>query len=173
MEFAAVAARERRIRSGLAALGLVLLPPASADLGVFCRIAAGDGSGPQLKFATADELEQFITEETAARLAAGKAAPLQEGTAMDFGSALEALKDGTKMTRLGWNASGQFIVYQPGYPGGIGINSNTAKATGIPEGTVKRFRPYLMLHTAQGDFVPWAPSVSDVLAEDWSRVSAE
>lgn len=86
----------------------------------------------------------------------------------DFGYALEQVKAGSKITRLGWTAAGQYVVFQPGYPDGVGINTNTAKATGIPEGTVKAFRPYLMLHTAQGDFVPWVPSVSDVLADDWA-----
>jgi hypothetical protein len=84
-----------------------------------------------------------------------------------FSYALERVKTGFRITRRDWNARGQYVVYQPGYPDGIGINANTAEATGIPEGTVKRFRPYLMLHTAQGDFVPWAPTVSDVLAGDW------
>lgn len=92
---------------------------------------------------------------------------------MDFGEALKTLRSGGKVARAGWNGAGQFVVYQPGYPDGIGINANTARATGIPQGTVKRFRPYLMLHTAQGDFVPWAPSVSDVLADDWSRAPGE
>lgn len=86
---------------------------------------------------------------------------------MDFGAALQAVKEGQRVSRAGWNAGGQFVVLQKGYPDGIPINANTAEATGIDEGTVCRFRPYLMLCTAQGDFVPWAPSVSDVLAEDW------
>jgi hypothetical protein len=32
------------------------------------------------------------------------------------------------------------------------------------------FRPYLMLRTADGSFVPWAPTVSDVLATDWLTI---
>jgi Protein of unknown function (DUF2829) len=87
---------------------------------------------------------------------------------VDFGEALAALKRGHPVSRAGWNAPGQFVVLQRGYPDGIPINRNTAEATGIPEGTVCRFRPYLMLRAAGGDFVPWAPTVSDVLAEDWS-----
>ena len=87
---------------------------------------------------------------------------------MDFSEALRRIKAGRALAREGWNAEGQFVVYQKGYPDGIAINANTAEATGIPEGTVCRFRPYLMLHTADGSFVPWAPTVSDVLAEDWS-----
>lgn len=87
---------------------------------------------------------------------------------VDFSTALLGIKAGRRASREGWNAGGQFVVLQQGYPDGIAINANTAEATGIPQGTVCRFRPYLMLHTADGSFVPWAPSVSDVLAEDWT-----
>jgi hypothetical protein len=91
---------------------------------------------------------------------------------MDFGQALTALKTGSKIARHGWNASGQFVVLQAGYPAGIGANANTAEALGIDEGTICRFRPYLLLRTADGSFVPWAPTVSDVLVEDWTIVLA-
>jgi hypothetical protein len=90
---------------------------------------------------------------------------------VDFSYALNDLKRGARITREGWNAGGQFVVLQKGYPDGIAINANTAEATGIPQGTVCTFRPYLMLRTADGPFVPWAPSVSDVLAEDWTVVN--
>lgn len=40
------------------------------------------------------------------------------------------MRAGLKATRTGWNAPGQYVVYQPGYPDGIGINANTAAATG-------------------------------------------
>lgn len=86
---------------------------------------------------------------------------------MNFGDALICLRDGERATREGWNARGMFVVLQKGYPDGIPINSNTATATGLPEGAVCRFRPYLMLCAADGSFVPWAPTVSDVLGEDW------
>lgn len=89
---------------------------------------------------------------------------------MDFGAALTALRAGSKVGRAGWNGVGMFIVLQAGYPDGIPINANTAAATGITEGTVCRFRPYLMMFTAQGDFVPWVASQPDVLAEDWELV---
>lgn len=88
--------------------------------------------------------------------------------ALDFSEALAALKDGAKISREGWNAAGQYAVLQKGYPDGIPISANTAEVTGIELGTVCVFRPYLMLCTADGSFVPWAPTVSDVLAEDWS-----
>jgi hypothetical protein len=88
---------------------------------------------------------------------------------MDFGDALfECVHSGRKITRPGWNGKGMYVVYQPGYPDGIAINANTAKATGIEQGTVMKFRPYLMMFTAQGDFVPWLASQSDILATDWA-----
>ena len=86
---------------------------------------------------------------------------------MDFSEALAALKRGQRITRIGWNGKGMYLCYQAGYPDGIAINGNTARATGVPEGTVKKFRPYLMMSTAQGDFVPWVASQTDLLADDW------
>jgi hypothetical protein len=87
---------------------------------------------------------------------------------MDFGDALfQCVREGDKIARPGWNGKGMYVVYQPGYPDGIQINENTSKATGIAVGTVCRFRPYLMMFTAQGDFVPWVASQTDILATDW------
>lgn len=87
---------------------------------------------------------------------------------MNFGQALEALKAGKKVTRSGWNGKGMWITYQKAYPDGIAINANTAEATGIPQGTVCKFLPYLMMKTVDNAFVPWLASQTDILAEDWS-----
>lgn len=89
---------------------------------------------------------------------------------MDFGDAVRALKGGQRVTRPGWNGTGMWLAYQEGYPDGVVINANTARATGIGQGTVCKFRPYLMMRTAQRDFVPWVASQSDILAEDWELV---
>lgn len=86
----------------------------------------------------------------------------------DFSEALTALKQRRRLTRDGWNAPGQFVVWQAGYPDGIPINRNTAEATGIEEGTVRKFRPYLMMLTVDGEFVPWVASQTDLLADDWT-----
>jgi Protein of unknown function (DUF2829) len=85
----------------------------------------------------------------------------------DFATALDNLKAGDKVTRERWNGPGQWVVLQHGYPEGVPINRNTAEATGIPEGDIIVFRPYLMLRAADKSFVPWVPTVSDVLADDW------
>ncbi|MER5649653.1 MW1434 family type I TA system toxin [Streptosporangium sp. NPDC002524] len=94
----------------------------------------------------------------------------QARTGGGFGAALEQLRAGRRVAREGWNGHGMFVVLQKGYPDGIPINKNTAEATGMVEGTVCAFRPYLMMKTANDEFVPWVASQSDLLAEDWAVV---
>jgi hypothetical protein len=89
---------------------------------------------------------------------------------MNIGQAVDAMKCHQKVAREGWNGKGMFIVYQKAYPNGISINKNTSEATGIPEGTVRKFLPYIMMCTADGSFVPWLCSQTDLLAEDWEVV---
>lgn len=87
---------------------------------------------------------------------------------MDFSDALRACRAGSKIARPpGQWTAGQYIAYQPGYPDGIAINANTAKATGLPEGTVAAFKPYLMVLCRDGQFMPYTPLSWDLLAEDW------
>lgn len=76
------------------------------------------------------------------------------------------LRQGCRVRNGQWKR-GSYIVLQRGYPNGIPINHNTAEATGIPRGTVKVFQPYIMLHTAEGSFVPYVATQSDLLSEVW------
>lgn len=93
---------------------------------------------------------------------------MTEATGVTFSIALLNCLDGAKIWREGWNGKNQYVVYQKGYPSGIPINENTSKATGIPQGTVCSFLPYLMFKTVENAFVPWVISQTDVLAKDWS-----
>jgi hypothetical protein len=86
---------------------------------------------------------------------------------MDIGEAVKALKDGKHVSREGWNGQGMWLAYQLGYPQGVAVNAQSALALGVTEGTVCRFRPYVTLCAADGSFVPWVASQSDLLAEDW------
>ena len=88
----------------------------------------------------------------------------------DFSEAIKRLKAGRRVARIGWDGKGMWLAYQKGYPNGIPINANTAEATGLVQGTVCRFLPYLMMRTVDGSFVPWLASQTDVLAEDWAQV---
>jgi len=96
---------------------------------------------------------------------------LTSHTLVDFSAALGLVKSGRKLQRIGWNGKGMWVVYQKAYPEGIPINKNTAESIGEPEGTVYKFRPYLMMKTANGEFVPWVASQSDILADDWEVVA--
>lgn len=87
--------------------------------------------------------------------------------AMTFGLAIEAMKQGKKVARAGWNGKGMYVVYRTGYPEGIPANKNTADAIGIPEGTLFKVRPYLQMKCVDGSFQMWLASQSDMLAEDW------
>lgn len=90
---------------------------------------------------------------------------------MKFWHALEAaVEGGAKIARSGWNGRGMYIVKQDGYPDGIPVNANTARVTGVEEGTVCVFGPYLLLRAADGSFVPWTISQTDALAADWEIV---
>lgn len=89
---------------------------------------------------------------------------------MNFGQALEAAKQGSKIARIGWNGKNMFVVYQKGYPDGIPCNKQTAEAWGLNEGDLFIVRPYLQLRCADGSHAMWAPSTSDALAEDWTII---
>ncbi len=88
-----------------------------------------------------------------------------------FGEALRQLKQGKKVASKGWNGKGMFIVYQKGYPQGIPCNEQTATAWGMNTGDLFKCNPYLQIKQVDGSHSMWAPSIGDVLAEDWIIVS--
>ena len=71
---------------------------------------------------------------------------------MDFGAALQALREGERLSRTGWNGQGQWIKLQ------------------TPDENSKMRRPYLFMSPVDGDLVPWVASHSDLLANDWKIV---
>lgn len=85
---------------------------------------------------------------------------------MNFGQAIEALKEGKKIAREGWNGKGMFVYYVPAnaYP------ASTQAAKSEYGDALVPYRAYLALKTAQGDVATWSPSTSDALAEDWEVV---
>jgi hypothetical protein len=90
---------------------------------------------------------------------------------LDIGKAIHLARiQRMRIFRRGWNGHDMWVVYQEGYPNGIAINANTARATGVSEGTLMAFNPYLMMKTATGEFVPWVASQTDLLATDWYAI---
>lgn len=85
----------------------------------------------------------------------------------NFGGALEALKDGKKVSRSGWNGKNMFLFLVPGST----FKVNRAPLLGIyPEGTEINYCPHIDMRTADGKIVPWLASQTDVLADDWGVV---
>ena len=74
---------------------------------------------------------------------------------MDFGQALDFVKTGKRVSRIGWNGKGMWIELQ------------------VPDAHSKMTLPYLYLNypkdaqNTPGARVPWLASQTDLLAEDW------
>jgi hypothetical protein len=75
---------------------------------------------------------------------------------MNFGQALENLKNGHKVCREGWNGKGMWLLMQR------------------PDENSKMTLPYIYIeypagHAAypNGSRVPWLASQTDLLADDW------
>lgn len=85
---------------------------------------------------------------------------------MNFSDALRDCKDGYKITRINWNGENQWVAYSPGFEIGADriFSKPVADHVGVGTGI---FAPYLVIHNAQGVFVPWLASQGDLLAEDW------
>ena len=69
-----------------------------------------------------------------------------------FGDALYAALGGQRITRAGWNASGQYV-----------LRRDPSTSDGLP---------YLALFNAQAKVVPWVPSQGDLFAHDWAILPA-
>lgn len=92
--------------------------------------------------------------------------------AMNFGHALQVLKDGKRVSRAGWNGKGMWLCLSPG--GMVPANkfwapNNKAFAQNQPDGLAEVL-PYITMKTADNKIVPWLASQTDVLAEDWGVV---
>lgn len=82
---------------------------------------------------------------------------------MNFGTALDQLKDGKKVTRLGWTSKGLWLKLVKGE------SFSTIKGYEVYDPAVDDYilSPWIGLKAANDQFVPWACSQTDVLAEDW------
>ena len=78
---------------------------------------------------------------------------------MNFGQAVEALKEGKKVIREGWNGKGMWLNIQ------------------IPDANSKMSLPYVYIEYPigsvaypDGSRVPWLASQTDMLSDDWRIV---
>ena len=108
---------------------------------------------------------------------------------VDFGAALEAVKEGKLIAREGWNGKGMFVFQRPADELEVGFIIEKVKSlplafknslsqivnSGINEGTKEhlrkekiKFTAYLCMKAADNTIVNgWLASQTDMLAEDW------
>lgn len=98
----------------------------------------------------------------------------QKRKKMNFGQAIEALKQGLRVARSGWNGKGMWLAYSPGSKAlpaerfWAGPNREFAAANG---GTADVL-PCITMKTATGEILMgWLASQTDMLANDWEVVS--
>lgn len=76
---------------------------------------------------------------------------------LNFGEAIQQLKEGQRVAREGWNGKGQWL--------GLLLPAL------LPTTAVQMTLPYIYICTVQGDLMPWLASQTDMLADDWGIVS--
>lgn len=76
----------------------------------------------------------------------------KEDGLMDFGEAVEVLKNGGRVRRLGWNGTDMWIKLQS------------------PDAQSLMTLPYIYMRTVAMELVPWVASHTDILADDWELV---
>ncbi|MDM5270525.1 DUF2829 domain-containing protein [Bacillus wiedmannii] len=82
---------------------------------------------------------------------------------MDFGSALELLKQGERVAREGWNGKDMFLYLIKGNELSKGLKHGYGEYVGEPS-----FVDTIAMKTAQNTIVVgWLASQSDMLANDW------
>ena len=69
---------------------------------------------------------------------------------LTIGGAVNALREGKRVARSGWNGKGMWLELQ------------------VPDTNSKMTLPYVWMKTACGNKVPWLASQTDLLAEDWN-----
>jgi hypothetical protein len=92
---------------------------------------------------------------------------------INFGQAIEALKQGKRVARNGWNGKGLFIFMQVPYEIGFDI---IPRMQSLPHSVKDEFAKRKGAITYQNQLAivypnnsihGWSPSSSDALAEDW------
>jgi len=87
----------------------------------------------------------------------------KKGENMNFGEAINAMKNGDCVRRSGWNGKGMHIYLEEHliYP----------VKEGVFKGTERKYCPCIVMLTAQGVHQPgWLASQPDILSDDWEVV---
>ncbi len=100
---------------------------------------------------------------------------------MNFGQALELVKQGNLVRRSGWNGKNMFVFMRP--EDELTVEFIQTKVKSLPQSFKDsfignkgleekvKFLPYLCMFSAQGEVVNgWLASQTDMLSDDWEIV---
>ena len=86
---------------------------------------------------------------------------------MNIGQAVEAMKQGQRVAREGWNGKNMYLFLVPGSV--FKVNREPLLSM-LGEGTEVQYHAHVDMKTAQGYVVPWLCSQADLLSNDWQIV---
>lgn len=88
-----------------------------------------------------------------------------------LGLAIVAMKADCKVARAGWNGKGMWLKLMNGVFNDMGSN-DFGDVIFFSDSLPKEMyiKPWIGMKCADGEFVPWLASQTDMLAEDWQLV---
>lgn len=95
-----------------------------------------------------------------------------ENTNVTFGAAIEALKQGKKVTRAGWNGRGMYLWLLPAFnvPAAWCKEAHLKAIAEANGGSVECLGSIRMMTADKKVLTGWLASQTDVLAEDWQII---
>ena len=99
---------------------------------------------------------------------------MHEPRKTDFSEALYALKHGREIARDGWNGKGMFLFLHNDRsrhirlrPTNFSYYMAASDASEAVDTDYFHVEPHIVMKTADGKYIPWLASQSDLLATDW------
>ena len=77
---------------------------------------------------------------------------------LNIGKAVAYMRKGHAVSRPSWNGKGMFVFL-------------VLEGKAVIEGVEYPHQPYALMKTANGSYVPWLASQSDLFADDWQVVA--
>lgn len=88
-----------------------------------------------------------------------------ESKNLGFDYALQLLKKGKKVQRIGWNGKGMWIYLVPGST--FNVAEGRPLTAHLPVGSEVKYNPHIDMKAADGSHFAWNPNALDLMAEDW------
>ncbi len=123
------------------------------------RIPEGEHSGEKGYLVVDDAYETWVPADIFEKR-------YQSYERMKFGDALSVMEGGRRVTRKGWNGVGMFIYLVPANRYLPTTHADRLLALSQSDGKVP-YGAYFAMKSVDGTVVPWIPSQSDMVSDDW------